>query len=460
MKKSLLENRIGFVVFHQAFVMAMTVSVYAYDYSLVKNPNRNEIGYLITAILCLLGAILSLIAFTKTETMIAKKQKQLRPIDRTYLEVLLFVSSGILYLLSQQMGKINVEDFSLAGLSITVGTIVFLMDTTVLLTFSSLYRKYLRKHIKTDSLIYFGWQILTNYEKGVGIKDLSRKSKEQAKIKDALELIADGQLEVTLDIRQFHGQEQEMAMAINRIQEGLKDAVEARIRDERMKADLITNVSHDIKTPLTSIVNYVELLRREELNNQNAKNYIRIIEEKAQRLKILTEDLVEVSKISSGNIKLDIQSIDFLELLYQTGGEFNERFEQRNLTIVTKLPSESVIIKADGRQLYRAIENLYINAAKYAQQNTTVYVELVVEKNVAYFRIKNISEKLLHIPNGRYQDLTERFVRGEVSRTTEGSGLGLSIAKNLTQLMGGKFSVSVENNQFTAQIIFPVVNSR
>ena len=407
MKKSLLENRVAFVVFHQAFMIAATISVYAYDYVLVKNPDRNEIGYLIMAIVCLLEAVLSLIAFTKTETMLAKRQKQLRVIDRTYLEVLLLVSGIIIYFLSTQMSKVKVEDFSLAGLSITVGTIVFFMDTAVLLTFSRLYRKYLRKHIRTDSLLYFGWQVLANYEKGVGIKDISRKSKEQAKIKEALELIAEGQLDTTLDIRQFHGQEQEMAVAINRIQEGLKDAVEARIRDERMKADLITNVSHDIKTPLTSIVNYVELLRREELDNQNAKNYIRIIEEKAQRLKVLTEDLVEVSKISSGNIKLDIQSIDFLELLYQTGGEFNERFEQRNLTIVTKLPSEPVIIKADGRQLYRAIENLYTNAAKYAQENTTVYVELVMEKSMAVFKIKNISEKLLIIPNGRYQDLTE-----------------------------------------------------
>ncbi len=460
MKKINLENRITYVVFHQAFIVAMVVSLYAYDYTILHNPNRNEIAYLVIAIVCMLGSILSFIAYAKTENIMAKKQNQLRAIDRAYLEVILLVSGLLLYILVTQMKSIYIEDFSLAGLSITIGTIVFLIDSVALLTFSSLYRKAIRKHMKSDSIIYFAWQVLTNYEKGEGLHELSRKSKEQAKIKEALQLMADGQLETRLDIRMFHGQEQEMAVAINRIQEGLKDAVEAGARNERMKAELITNVSHDIKTPLTSIVNYVELLRREKLDNENANNYIRIIDEKAQRLKLLTEDLVELSKINSGNIKLDIQNIDFLELLYQTGGEFNERFEQRNLTIVTKLPSSSVIIEADGRHLYRALENLYTNAAKYAQENTTVYVEMVVEKKFAIFTIKNISEKLITIPNGRYQDLTERFVRGEESRTTEGSGLGLSIAKNLTILMGGKFAVHTENNQFIAKIIFPVANSK
>ena len=227
-----------------------------------------------------------------------------------------------------------------------------------------------------------------------------------------------------------------------------------------MKADLITNVSHDIKTPLTSIVNYVELLRREELENEKANNYIRIIGEKAQRLKTLTEDLVEASKISSGNVKLDIQKIDFLELLYQTGGEFNERFEQRNLTIVTKMPSAPVMIEADGRYLYRAIENLYTNAAKYALEDTKVYVELYVEKKQAVFTIKNITKNHIAVSHTTYQDLTERFVRGEVSRTTEGSGLGLSIAKNIANLMGGKFKIRIEGELFIAQMVFPVVNSR
>lgn len=204
----------------------------------------------------------------------------------------------------------------------------------------------------------------------------------------------------------------------------------------------------------------LSLLRREELENENARKYIRIIDEKAQRLKNLTEDLVEVSKISSGNIKLEKQHIDFLELLYQTGGEFNEKFEQRSLTIVTKLPETSVMIEADGRQLYRALENLYTNAAKYAKENTKVYVELYVEKKMATFSIKNIAKDHIEVLQGNYLDLTERFVRGEFSRTTEGSGLGLSIAKNLTVLMGGKFEIRVEGELFIAEVSFPVANSR
>ncbi len=460
MKRNILDNRVAYIVFHQVLLVAMVVSIYAYDYVTLRNSNKNEVVYLITSIFCLLGAVLSFIAFAKTENILAKKQKQNRVLDRLCVEVVAIITAIVIISCSSQMKNVAIEEFSLAGLVITVATIVYIMDSVVLLCFSSLYRKAVRKHLKMDSKIYFLWQVISNYEKGKGFGEISRKSKEQAKIKEALQLIADGQLETTLDLSFFHGQEQEMAEAINRIQEGLKDAIEAGVRTEKMKADLITNVSHDIKTPLTSIVNYVELLRREELDNENAKKYIRIIEEKAQRLKHLTEDLVEASKISSGNIKLDMQTIDFLELLYQTGGEFNERFEARNLTIVTKLPACSVFIVADGRQLYRAIENLYTNAAKYAQKNTTVYVELMVEKKMAIFTIKNISEELLHIPNGRYKDLTERFVRGEVSRTTEGSGLGLSIAKSLTQLMGGKFAVHVENNQFIAKVMFPLANSK
>jgi signal transduction histidine kinase len=298
----------------------------------------------------------------------------------------------------------------------------------------------------------------TERKTGKSLKDISRKAREQEKIKNALELIAIGQLDTTLEMSEFHGPELEMASYINRIQEGLKETVDKRIKDEKMKADLITNVSNDIKTPLTSIVNYVELLKREELNNENAKNYIRIIDEKSQRLKQLTEDLVEISKISSGNIHLDIQTIDFLELLYQTAGEFNERFENRNLTIITKLPPTSVHIQADGRQLYRALENLYANAAKYAMENTTIYVELMRLDKIVVFIIKNIIDTNLQVTKNSYEDLTERFVRGEVSRTTEGSGLGLSIAKSLTTLMGGTFHILVDKDTFAARITFPLAN--
>ena len=281
-----------------------------------------------------------------------------------------------------------------------------------------------------------------------------RKSIERHRIQNAVEEIAAGNLTVRLDEKDFHGQSQELASAVNQIQKGLQSAIEESIKNEKMKADLITNVSHDIKTPLTSIVNYVDLLKREDLQNENAKRYLKILDEKSQRLKQLTEDLVEASRISSGNIVLEIQKIDLVELLYQAGGEFNERFEARDLTIVTKVPQNSMVIEADGRQLYRVIENLYINASKYAMEKTRVYVELYQIGHKAVFTIKNVSSKPISIDAGGEKDLTERFVRGETSRTTEGSGLGLSIAKNLTQLMGGELVLSSDGDLFIATLSF------
>ena len=289
-------------------------------------------------------------------------------------------------------------------------------------------------------------------------KDIhTQKNKEIMRIQEALEAISEGALDTTLNVNEFHGQQKKVAEAVNHIRQGLMSSVNESLKNEKLKADLITNVSHDIKTPLTSIVNYVDLLKRENLENENAKYYIHVLEEKSQRLKQLTEDLVETSKITSGNVKLNMQKLDLVELLYQTGGEFNERFESRNLTIVTKIPSEQIFIYADGRQLYRSIENLYTNAAKYALENTRVYVELEKADTKAVFTIKNVSKNELDIVSNGNVDLTERFVRGERSRTTEGSGLGLSIAKNLTHLMGGKFEIKVDGDLFIATITYNII---
>lgn len=460
MKRESLEQKNVFLILHQVFMIAMAVCLYAYDYAVIKHQNISEMLYLVVAILGFVGAMVALYAYVKAEGYLAKRRRTKRYLDKVCPELLLLGGGLVLFLLAGQLRNLDIQEFSLAGLALGVGTIVFLMDAIGLCVFMSLYRRALRNQLKSDSVLLFGWEILKNYEKGKGFAEVTRKSQEQARIREALELLAEGHLDVTLDEENFHGQEQDMAAAVNRIQQGLKGAVEARTTDEKMKADLITNISHDIKTPLTSIVNYVELLRREELENENARKYIRVIDEKAQRLKNLTEDLVEVSKISSGNIRLEMQNIDFQELLYQTGGEFNERFEQRELTIVTKLPNTQVFIQADGRQLYRALENLYTNTAKYALEKTKVYVELYVEKKTAVFSIRNISKNHIEVLQGNYLDLTERFVRGEFSRTTEGSGLGLSIAKNLTVLMGGKFEIRVEGELFIAEISFPVANSR
>lgn len=197
----------------------------------------------------------------------------------------------------------------------------------------------------------------------------------------------------------------------------------------------------------------MDLLKREDLENERAKNYIAVLDAKSQRLKQLTEDLVEASKISSGNITLQIDRLNLVELVYQTAGEFNERFEERGLTAVTRMPREPVIILADGRRIWRVLENLYNNVAKYAMEHTRVYVDMQVLEHMACFSIKNISDQALNIDAS---ELTERFIRGDVSRSTEGSGLGLSIAKNLTNLMGGTFEIYLDGDLFKVTVTFPV----
>lgn len=275
------------------------------------------------------------------------------------------------------------------------------------------------------------------------------------KIIKGIKAVAGGDLEYQISLEHLRGEQREVAEMLNDIGTGLQKAVEKSVKSERLKTDLITNVSHDIKTPLTSIINYVNLMKLEKIDNERVQGYIQILDEKSQRLRQLTADLVEASKISSGNVKLDMQVIDLVELVYQTSGEFNEKFEQKELTIVTKLPKTAVLIRADGRQLYRVIENLYNNVAKYALEKTRVYVDISYVEEKVVFSIKNVSEHSLARENSNAGDLTERFIRGDSSRTTEGSGLGLSIAKSLTVLMGGVFDIKVDGDLFKASITFP-----
>ena len=183
------------------------------------------------------------------------------------------------------------------------------------------------------------------------------------------------------------------------------------------------------------------------------QGYLEVLEQKSQRLKTLTEDLVEASKASSGNLKLEIMDIDFVELVHQTNGEFAEKFELRHLELVANLPKNALLIQADGRRLWRVLENLYNNAFKYAMERSRIYVDVVQQNGRVVFTIKNISENPLNISP---DELTERFVRGDVARTTEGSGLGLSIAKSLTQLQGGSFDLVIDGDLFKAAVSFPV----
>lgn len=286
---------------------------------------------------------------------------------------------------------------------------------------------------------------------GVEAVIIIREGVQRNKVMEGISKISEGDLEYKIAEQELRGDNKKLAQAVNAIGEGLHRAVDESMKNERLQADLITNVSHDIKTPLTSIINYVDLLKREDLQNERAQNYIKVLDSKSQRLKQLAEDLVEASRISSGNINLDMVRINLVELVHQTEGEFAERFEERGLKVVSKLPSQSVVVLADGRRIWRVLENLYQNVAKYAMEQTRVYVDLQADGEKVTFSIKNISKYPLNI---EADELTERFIRGDISRSTEGSGLGLSIAKNLTTLMGGNFQIYLDGDLFKVIIEF------
>lgn len=268
---------------------------------------------------------------------------------------------------------------------------------------------------------------------------------------EGLQQIGSGDLDYKVDTTNLIGDNLELAETVNRVGEGLQAAVKERMKSERLKADLITNVSHDIKTPLTSIINYVDLLKRENIQDPKIKGYIEILDSKSQRLKQLTEDLVEASKVSSGNVKLEFITLNLNELVQQMNGEFDERFSNRNLSLVMKMPKESLRISADGRRIWRVLENLYGNAAKYAMPGTRIYVETGKKDGKVIFTMKNVSENPLNI---EAEELTERFIRGDVSRSTEGSGLGLSIAQNLTRLQHGTFDIYLDGDLFKVTLTF------
>lgn len=266
--------------------------------------------------------------------------------------------------------------------------------------------------------------------------------------------ITDGQLQYKIPTERLSGKKKTMAEYVNRIGDGLDAAVEQSVKNERMKTELITNVSHDIKTPLTSIINYVDLLKRENIPDEKIQGYIQILDEKAQRLKVLTEDVVEASKASTGNITLEMTDMDFRELFHQVLGEFGEKFEEKELTLMLHEPEEPVVIHADGRRLWRVLENVFTNAVKYSMPGTRVYAEVSVVNKRMLFSLKNVSAQPLNISA---DELTERFIRGDVSRNTEGSGLGLSISKSLTELQGGIFKLYLDGDLFKVTVIFATV---
>ena len=274
-------------------------------------------------------------------------------------------------------------------------------------------------------------------------------------IKNAINEIYMGNTEVHLDEKRYKGSLNSMAIHVNDIAGGLSNAIQEKLKSERLKTELITNVSHDIKTPLTSIINYVDLLKKEKMPNEQAEEYLNILDNKSQRLKRLTEDLVEASKASSGNIKLNIEKLNVNELLKQVSGEFEDKFKSRNLEEVMSLPEKNVYINADSRYMYRILENMYSNISKYAMDNTRVYIDVIPNNNRITIQMKNISKEKLNIST---EELMQRFVRGDSARNTEGSGLGLSIATSLTTLQGGTFNIYLDGDLYKVIIEFDMIN--
>ena len=277
------------------------------------------------------------------------------------------------------------------------------------------------------------------------------------KLKKGIEEIALGNMEYQIPLQGLRGENLKLAEMINGIANGFHMAVEEAMKNERLKTDLITNVSHDIKTPLTSIINYVAILKQSDIADPKIQGYLDILEAKAQRLKTLTEDVVEASKVSSGNISLEYMDVDLVEMIQHTEGEMAEKFEARNLKMIVNLPAEPAVVHVDGRRMWRVLENIFGNAAKYAMPGTRVYADLKLEEDTVDLSLKNVSEHQLNISA---DELTERFIRGDLSRSSEGSGLGLSIAQSLTTMQGGTFNLYLDGDLFRVNIRFPRVKKQ
>lgn len=272
------------------------------------------------------------------------------------------------------------------------------------------------------------------------------------RVRKGTEIIAAGNLNHQIETAHLPADLKGHAEALNNISGGLTTAVNEQMKSERFKSELITNVSHDLKTPLTSIINYVNLLKTTDQTDPRAQTYIEVLDRKSLRLKKLTEDLVEASKASTGVLAVNREKIGMAQLLDQALGEYEEKLEEKRLAVVRTVPEGESYVYADGRHLWRVIDNLLSNCAKYALEGTRVYIELVRGKGTVSLSVKNISREALNVPPER---LMERFVRGEESRSTEGSGLGLSIARSLTELQGGTFELAVDGDLFKAVVTLP-----
>ncbi len=293
---------------------------------------------------------------------------------------------------------------------------------------------------------FYGWFGLVIYSVVIYflLKKYIRKLQEQyRKLLDATGAIAGGNLNTAFD--EDFGVFESYKDALYKIQEGFRKAVDEEVKSQRMKAELITNVSHDLKTPLTAITTYIDLLKEEGVTEEQRREYLGVLEKKSLRLKRLIEDLFEVSKANSRNVTVNLVDVDIVNLIRQVYLEYEDKVEDANLIVRFRMPEEKVILKLDSEKTYRIFENLYSNIIKYAMTGTRVYVDLEKKDGFVIIGLRNMSAAELHVVP---EELTERFVRGDSSRNTEGSGLGLAIAKSFTEIQGGKMEVVVDGDLF------------
>ena len=273
------------------------------------------------------------------------------------------------------------------------------------------------------------------------------------KIEDGVDRMSNGDFDSKIDNKHLHGSFKKLSKQINNLSSGMSKAVNEKVKSEKMKTELITNVTHDIKTPLTSIINYTDLISKEK-TNKKVKEYSEVLLRQSNKLKRLIDDLVEVSKASTGNLDVELVDSDITTLLSQVEGEYSDKLNQSSLSIVINYPTEPIMIKADPRRMWRIFDNLMNNICKYSQSDTRVYLSCEKKDDYACIYFKNTSKDSLNIDP---KELRERFVRGESSRNTDGNGLGLSIVESLTELQGGKFDIKIDGDLFKAILKFPII---
>ena len=296
------------------------------------------------------------------------------------------------------------------------------------------------------------WLFLALAVEAVAFVFLIRQAIGRQRIKKGIEKISGGEVDYKIPIYGLGNEQSDIAQRVNSIGEGLDAALEESMKSERLKTDLITNVSHDIKTPLTSIISYVELMKQEENLPEEVKDYVRILDIKSQRLKSMVQDVFEISKAASKQLPVNLEDLDLGKLLRQTLADMEEQIEESSVTVKAQIPAEAVMIHADGSRLYRVFQNLLQNALKYSLDGSRVFITLKTDNKTARATVKNISQE--EIPSDI--DFTERFVRGDESRTDGGSGLGLSIARSFTEACGGVFGIEVDADLFVVTVEFPI----